>query len=91
MKSVIAAIDFSFLSERVIKAASELVAVTSGKLWLLHIAAPDSDLVGMKIGPKHDRDWRASTLHMEHRDLRDRGAFRDQRRFSYNHTRNLWS
>lgn len=79
MKSIIAAVDFSPVSEAVIRMASSIARAMGGKLWLLHIAAPDPDFVGFKTGPQYIRDHRAEQLRKEHGDLQAMAAaLRDQ-------------
>jgi nucleotide-binding universal stress UspA family protein len=79
MKSIIAAVDFSPVSEAVISMASSISRAMGGKLWLVHIAAPDPDFVGFKTGPQYIRDHRAEQLRKEHGDLQAMAAaLRDQ-------------
>ncbi|NOR45926.1 MAG: universal stress protein [Candidatus Delongbacteria bacterium] len=75
MKNILAPIDFSDVSEKVIFEAAELAKVFSCKLWLLHVAAPEPDFVGYTIGPKEERDWRALTLHNEHKYIQEKALF----------------
>jgi len=72
MKNIIAAIDFSNVTEKVIEKAAEIAASFPSKLWLIHVAAPDPEFVGYEIGPQHERDWRAETLHEEHKTIQDK-------------------
>jgi nucleotide-binding universal stress UspA family protein len=52
--------------------ARDLAKAFDGKLYLIHVASPDPDFVGYSAGPQHERDFRASTLHDEHRVLQKR-------------------
>ncbi|NOR45584.1 MAG: universal stress protein, partial [Candidatus Delongbacteria bacterium] len=55
MKNILAPIDFSDVSEKVIFEAAEFAKAFSCKLWLLHVAAPEPDFVGYTVGPKEER------------------------------------
>ena len=69
MKTILVAVDFSPVSERAVDAAAALAGGVGGKVWLLHVAAPDPDFVGYSVGPTEVRDSIASALRTEHRDL----------------------
>ena len=80
MNRILAAIDFSEVSPRIVGAAAELAKRFDADLWLVHAAAPDPEFVGFEVGPESVRDKRARELRAEHRqlqqfaaDLRDRG------------------
>lgn len=72
MKTIVAAVDFSDVSDEVIGKACQLARQFSAHLWILHVAAPDPDFVGFEIGPQHVRDWRANTLQKERRYLQEK-------------------
>ena len=72
MKNVLAAVDFSAVSERVLEHAAALARAESARLWLVHVAAPDPEFVGLAVGPQHVRDHRAAELRKEHRELQQR-------------------
>lgn len=76
--NILAAIDFSDVSEVVIEKAAEIVRSFSSKLWLIHVAAPDPDFVGYGTGPQCERDWRAKTLKAEHKYIQDRALQLEQ-------------
>ena len=38
-------------------------------MWLLHVAEPEPDFVGYKVGPQHIRDSQSSQYHIEHNKL----------------------
>lgn len=65
VKTIIAAVDFSDISNEIIEKAGEFASRFSAHLWILHVAAPDPDFVGYGVGPKHVRQWRADELHDE--------------------------
>jgi len=72
MKQVLAAVDFSELSEAVIERATGLARVFNAKLTLLHVAAGDPEFVGYDAGPQVVRDSRADQLRAEHHQLQER-------------------
>lgn len=69
MEHVVAAIDFSEISDQVVDLAARIAESFSASLWLVHVAAPDPDFVGYGAGPQSVRDSRARELHSEHREL----------------------
>ena len=69
MKKILAAIDFSPLSDGIINQAATLAKALSAHVVLVHVAAPDPDFVGYEVGPQYIRDARADVLREEHRDL----------------------
>ncbi|MFM2315380.1 MAG: hypothetical protein RLZZ04_4658 [Cyanobacteriota bacterium] len=78
MDNILAAIDFSDITPRVVDKAAEIAQSFGSKLWLIHIAAPDPDFVGYGSGPQCERDWRAKTLRQEHRYLQDKALELDR-------------
>ena len=67
--TVIALIDFSNVTDSVVRAATKLAAAMKGELLLLHAAEPDPDFVGYEVGPETVRDDVAHELRDEHREL----------------------
>jgi nucleotide-binding universal stress UspA family protein len=74
MKTILAAVDFSPVSNDVIEHATALAAALHAALWLLHVAAPDPDFVGYDAGPDSVRRAVATELHDVHRRLQARSA-----------------
>jgi nucleotide-binding universal stress UspA family protein len=72
--SILAAVDFSAVSDRVIEDAARLAAAFELPLTLVHVAAPDPEFVGYDAGPDTVRDSRAAELRDEHRRLQDAAA-----------------
>lgn len=68
MKTILVAIDFSPISEKLLAEAEQFIDV-SGKIYLVHVAAPDPDFVGYSVGPQYIRDERAHQLQEEHHKL----------------------
>lgn len=69
MKVVLAAIDFSPGSARVIEHAATIARRFGAHLYLVHVAEPEPEFVGYGPGPQGERDWRAGELRDEHREL----------------------
>jgi nucleotide-binding universal stress UspA family protein len=72
MNNILCLIDFSDVTEKVVKEAASLARAFSCKLWMLHVAAPEPAFVGYEVGPQHVRDWRSETLHDEHKYIQTR-------------------
>ncbi len=79
MKRIIAAVDFSPVSDAVVVRAVSIARAFSAHLYLVHVAAPDPDFVGLDAGPRSVRSTRAGELRAEHRDLQQWASdLRDQ-------------
>lgn len=70
MKNILVAIDFENPSETMVNKAAELAEKFGSKVWMLHIAAPDPDFVGNKVGPKYIKDLLVEEIRNEHKQLR---------------------
>ena len=75
MKTIVAAVDFSDVTERVARYAVEMGAAFSAEVYLLHVEAPDPDFVGYEAGPQSVRDNVAQSIGNDHQDMI---ALRDQ-------------
>lgn len=71
MKKIIAAVDFSEVSEAVIEQSIGLAQAFSAELTLIHVAAPDPEFVGYDAGPDTVRQQRARELTKEHQTLQE--------------------
>ena len=69
MKNILVAIDFDQSESLLIDKAYALAQAFHSKVWLLHVAPPDPDFVGYKIGPQYISDSVATELREEHRAL----------------------
>jgi len=69
MQKILAALDFSGVSDMVVEAARSLAEAFSAELTLVHVAAPDPSFVGYDAGPESVRESRARELRGEHRDI----------------------
>lgn len=70
-KNILALLDFSNITERIVERAGELATLYDAKCWLVHIAEPEPDFVGYDVGPQYVRDHKAAKLHDEHQKLQD--------------------
>ena len=77
MKNILALVDLSEVSPAVADLGATIAKGCGARLWIIHVAAPEPDLVGFDAGPQHVRDHRAHQLRQEHRDLQ---ALRDRHR-----------
>ena len=71
VKKLLAALDFSEVTEKVVSQAASLAEAFSAELTLIHVAAPNPDFVGYEAGPDTERDARAHELRDEHRKLQE--------------------
>jgi nucleotide-binding universal stress UspA family protein len=69
MKNILVPIDFSAVQNNMVSIAGDLAKAQGAKLWLVHVAAPDPDFVGFKVGPEYVREQRADILRQEHQDI----------------------
>ncbi len=68
--NILVALDFSDASAPILSEAVNLAkTIDGGKVYLLHVAAPDPDFVGYDVGPQYIRDARADELKEEHKQL----------------------
>lgn len=63
---ILAAIDLSPASDKVLMAAKEYAGIASAEIWLLHVADPDPSFVGYEAGPQTVRDQMAHKFREEH-------------------------
>ena len=59
-------VDLAKSTEKVVKQAEELARSLSASVWLLHVAEPEPDFVGLDVGPQHVRDSLSQEFHQEH-------------------------
>jgi nucleotide-binding universal stress UspA family protein len=81
MNNILAAVDFSSISQAVVDRAAELAAHDQARVWLVHAAAPEPDFVGYDPGPASVRDSVAEHLREEHRSLQAMAAELRERGF----------
>ncbi len=68
-ENILAPIDFSDVTDKVVAAASKLAKALDAKVWLIHAAVPEPDFVSYEVGPEYVRDSAARHLREEHRTL----------------------
>lgn len=68
---LLVAVDLSQTTEKVLSTAAEVAARLSAQVWLLHVAVPDPDFVGLEMGPQTVRDATAKDLRDEHRLIQE--------------------
>jgi len=69
MKNILVSIDFDEHTEQLINRTAELAGKYNSIVWILHVAAPDPDFVGLEVGPQYIRDHKAAELKKEHKLL----------------------
>ena len=72
MKLLIA-VDFSATFDTVIAYAGKLGSLLDARIWLLHVAEPNPELVGHEVASPAVRDLNAKEFHEEHRQLQQAG------------------
>ena len=72
MKLLIA-VDFSTRFDSIIAYASKLGSLLNAKMWLLHVAEPNPELVGHEVASQELRDLAAKEFHEEHHQLQQAG------------------
>ena len=76
-ENILAAIDFSNVTDAVIARGEQLAKALGAKIWLIHAAIPEPDFVGYEVGPEYIRDSAARHLREEHQVL---GQYQDKLR-----------
>ena len=66
---ILVGIDLANSSESVAEKALDMARALSAESWLLHVAEPEPDFVGMDVGPQSVRDALAQKFHEEHRRI----------------------
>ncbi|MGW8193820.1 MAG: universal stress protein [Desulforhopalus sp.] len=69
--NILACIDLSESTEKVVDTAAEMAKAVSAKLWLLHIAEPEPDFIGFHVGPQSVTDSYSKKFRREHRQVQD--------------------
>ena len=67
--NILAAVDLSEATGKIVDKTQDLAKALSAKIWLLHIAEPEPDFVGYDVGPQSERDAISEQYHREHTDL----------------------
>jgi len=69
MNRILVLIDFAESNDALLGQAEMLGKALNGKLWLIHVAAPDPDFVGFEVGSKAVRGQVAKEFKHEHAQL----------------------
>lgn len=66
---ILAAVDFSAVTEQVLGTLTQMAAALPTQVWLIYVAPPDPAFVGYGTGPDVVRDQVAVELHASHQKL----------------------
>jgi len=66
---LLAAIDFSPVTEKILAKIKELYPKMNPKLYLIHVVQPDPDFIGYEVGPATERDFMAKGFKEKHKKL----------------------
>ena len=71
MKNIIIAIDFVEDNEILLEKSIEILKKFQAKIWIIHIAAPESDFGGYAGTSKSERKFIADKLREQHRSIQE--------------------
>lgn len=66
---ILVALDLSEPTELILKEAVQIAKKMSAKVWILHNAEPDPDVLEFRTDPQTARDSLAEKFHREHRQI----------------------
>ncbi len=69
MGTILAAVDMSEVTERVVEQGAALARALDRPLYILHVEAPNPEFVGYEVGPEYIRDNVAKTVSRHHETL----------------------
>lgn len=79
MATMLVPVDFSGITDAVVREAVDLAKATGSSIVLLHVARPEPDFIGYTPGPQSVRDKVAEEYRAEHREIQAmEKAVRDQ-------------
>ncbi len=67
--NILAAVDFSPVTEQVLQILEQIAKLPAAHVWLMHVAPPDPDFVGYETGPGVVRSQVAAEHHDRHLKL----------------------
>ena len=70
MKNILVAVELEVSSHQLINTAAEQAEKSDAKVWVLHIAAPEPDFLGNKVGPQYVRDYLVEDIKKGHKLIR---------------------
>jgi nucleotide-binding universal stress UspA family protein len=62
VKSILALVDFSGLTDQVVKTAADIASASKAKLFFLHVASPEADYEGRKMRTNVSREGVANEM-----------------------------
>lgn len=71
---LLAAIDFSPVTDRIFDYLKKLDNKQDMKVWLIHVVQPDPDFVGYDAGPQTERDFVAKKYSDKHKMIQNQAA-----------------
>ena len=71
MEKILVPIDFSNITETLIKEAGRWAKLCAGEIYILYVEDPEPDFVGYKAGPETQRDSVAHDIRHHHQKLED--------------------
>jgi nucleotide-binding universal stress UspA family protein len=69
MKTIIVAVDFSNITSSLIDNAAEIAKCHEARVYIIHVASPNPDFIGNKVGPINERRSRVCELKKEKIEL----------------------
>jgi len=66
MKNILVTIDFDVNTSILLDCATNLAIAFNAKIWLMHIAPPNSNFVGYELGPQYIKVFKTNELKDEH-------------------------
>ena len=66
---LLVAVDLSECTQIIVKKAEEIAKALSAKVWILHNAVPEPDVVEFKADPQTARESLSKKFHSEHRQI----------------------
>lgn len=69
LKNIMVAVDHNDSVGELLGFAESLARKYEAKVWIVHVAEPDPDFVGMVTGPQYIRDIKSEDLREEHKTL----------------------
>ena len=69
MKTILVAVDFSNITSSLITKAGEIAVCDKSRVYIIHVASPNPDFIGNKVGPIHERQSRVCELKQEKKKL----------------------
>ena len=64
-------VDLSDATQIIVKKVEEIAIALSAKVWIIHNAVPEPDLVEFKVDPQAARETLAKKFHEEHRQIQE--------------------